>query len=175
MPMPADLMLERSGSAESLGDPAAWADWRRKLARKEMREGNARRAYKLASRHHLTADEGEDYADLEWLSGYIALRKLDDPETALKHFARYAAAVKSPISLGRPDIGRVAPMRRWAARAMRRLPMPKARVIRRRSTGFCLPKRLACRCRPRWLAARLTPTGRARISPIRRCFRLGGF
>ena len=97
----ADLMLERSGSAESLGDPMAWADWRRKLARKEMREGDAGRAYRLASRHHLTADEGEDYADLEWLSGYIALRKLDDPETALKHFVRYAAAVKSPISLGR--------------------------------------------------------------------------
>ena len=93
------LMLERSDSAESLGDPQAWADWRRKLARKEMREGDAGRAYKMAARHHLS--EGEDYADLEWLAGYIALRKLGDAETALRHFNRFAKAVASPISLGR--------------------------------------------------------------------------
>ncbi|MCX8507613.1 MAG: lytic transglycosylase domain-containing protein [Rhodobacteraceae bacterium] len=95
----ASLMLERSTSAESLGDPAAWADWRRKLARKEMREGDPRRAYRLAARHHLT--EGEDYADLEWLAGYIALRKLGDAQTALKHFNRYAAVANGPISRGR--------------------------------------------------------------------------
>ncbi len=93
------LMLERSDSAESLGDPQVWADWRRKLARKEMREGDAARAYKMAARHRLEA--GEDYADLEWLAGYIALRKLGDGETALVHFSRFAAAVSSPISLGR--------------------------------------------------------------------------
>ncbi len=93
------LMLERSDSADSLGDPQAWADWRRKLARKEMREGDAGRAYKMAARHHLS--DGEDYADLEWLAGYVALRKLGDADTALKHFDRFAGAVTSPISLGR--------------------------------------------------------------------------
>ena len=95
------LMLERSGSVESLGDPEAWADWRRKLARKEMREGDAHRAYKLASRHHLQPEDGEDYADLEWLAGYIALRKLGDADTALKHFRKFAKVAKGPISLGR--------------------------------------------------------------------------
>ncbi|MCY1127629.1 lytic transglycosylase domain-containing protein [Frigidibacter sp. RF13] len=93
------LMLERSGSAKELGDPEAWADWRRKLARKEMREGDPRRAYRMAANHHL--ESGDDYADLEWLSGYIALRKLGDVDTALKHFARYKAAVNGPISLAR--------------------------------------------------------------------------
>ncbi len=105
------LMLERSDSAEALGDPQAWADWRRKLARKEMREGDAGRAYKMAARHHLT--EGEDYADLEWLAGYIALRKLGDAETALKHFDRFAKAVTSPISLGRAGY--------WQGRALEAL------------------------------------------------------
>ena len=97
------LMLERSDSAESLGDPGAWADWRRKLARKEMREGDPRRAYKMAARHHLdpAGTSEDDYADLEWLAGYIALRKLGDAQTALKHFDRFAAVAGGPISRAR--------------------------------------------------------------------------
>jgi soluble lytic murein transglycosylase len=45
--------------------------------------------------------EGAAYSDLEWLSGYIALRYLGKPELALDHFQRFRAAVASPISLGR--------------------------------------------------------------------------
>jgi soluble lytic murein transglycosylase len=55
----------------------------------------------MAAGHHL--DGGSDYADLEWLAGYIALRKLGDAETALKHFARFEAAVNGPISLSRAN------------------------------------------------------------------------
>ena len=97
------LMLERSESAETLGDPGAWADWRRKLARKEMREGDPRQAYRMAARHRLEPGgaTAEDYADLEWLSGYIALRKLGDAEAALKHFDRFAAVANGPISRAR--------------------------------------------------------------------------
>ncbi len=93
------LILERSTSAESLGDPAAWAPRRALLARREMREGDAARAYQIASRHYLQS--GGDYADLEWLSGFIALRLLNDPQTALTHFRNLRAGVSSPISLGR--------------------------------------------------------------------------
>lgn len=93
------LMREVSVSAEALGRPEAWSNRRRSFARDEMREGNAKTAYEIASRHFLT--EGSDYADLEWLSGYIALRKLDDPKTALRHFENHDAAVQSPISRGR--------------------------------------------------------------------------
>ena len=93
------LLLERSTSAESLGQPEAWSNRRRAMARSEMRTGDPRRAYRLASQHFLT--EGSDFADLEWLSGYIALRFLDDPEQALKHFMAHDSAVQSPISQGR--------------------------------------------------------------------------
>ena len=96
-----DLLLERSVSAEALGDPQQWADWRRRLARKEMREGDPRRAYRMASDHFL--QDGTDYADLEWLAGYIALRKLGDGERALGHFRRMEAAVGGPISLARAN------------------------------------------------------------------------
>ncbi len=94
-----DLMQERSGSAQTLGRPEAWGKRRRDLARQLMRDGKAREAYSLASRHHLT--EGDDYSDLEWLSGFIALTDLNDPETALTHFRRLRIAVATPISLGR--------------------------------------------------------------------------
>ena len=94
-----DLMIARSVSAKSLGKPERWARKRRAYAREEMRKGNSRRAYRLAANHFLS--EGADYADLEWLAGYIALRKLKDPKRALVHFNRFRAAVATPISFGR--------------------------------------------------------------------------
>ena len=94
-----DLMLDASKSVETLGDPAAWGNRRRGLARDEMRSGSPERAYAMASQHFLT--EGSDFADLEWLSGYIALRFLKDPARAIEHFKGHDGAVESPISKGR--------------------------------------------------------------------------
>ena len=93
------LILERSDSAESLGRPEAWAERRAVLARWLMRQGRGAEAYKVASRHRMTA--GQAYADLEFLAGFVALRKLNDPTTALKHFAHLKAGVSTPISLAR--------------------------------------------------------------------------
>jgi len=93
------LLLDRSRSVETLGEPAAWANRRRAMARDEMRDGDPALAYQLAARHFLT--EGSNYADLEWLAGFIALRLLDDPELALAHFQNHRAAIASPISRGR--------------------------------------------------------------------------
>lgn len=93
------ILLARSTSAEALGEPFRWSGWRRSLARWEMREGRFEQAYQLASQHFLT--EGSSYADLEWLSGYLALRYLEKPALALQHFEAFEAAVESPISVGR--------------------------------------------------------------------------
>lgn len=95
----ADWLIERSASAESLGRPARWAGWRAVLARRDLRADDPGRAYRLASSHHL--GDGARFADLEWLAGYIALRHLDDPATALGHFRALRVRVGSPISLGR--------------------------------------------------------------------------
>ncbi|CAM4107593.1 lytic transglycosylase domain-containing protein [Palleronia rufa] len=95
----ATLLREQSVSAETLGDPSAWARGRRDLARRLMRSGDVDASYAVASSHWLT--EGSDYADLEWLSGYLALRRLDRPQDALRHFLRFRKAVFTPISLGR--------------------------------------------------------------------------
>jgi soluble lytic murein transglycosylase len=94
-----DLLVERSTSAQKLGRPDKWAGRRRSYARQEMRNGDNKRAYLIASQHFL--HKGSDFADLEWLAGYIALRKLNDPTTALMHFQRFQAAVATPISYGR--------------------------------------------------------------------------
>ena len=95
----AELLLERSTSAEGLGRPEAWARWRAFLVRRALREGDAQLAYRLAAGHHL--DDGAQFADLEWLAGFIALRHLDDAAAALRHFQRLRVRVASPISLGR--------------------------------------------------------------------------
>jgi soluble lytic murein transglycosylase len=98
----ATLILERSKSAETLGRPEAWAERRAVLARYLMRNGRAKEAYRIAANHHIPVDGGASaYADLEFLAGFIALRRLDDPETALKHFNHLLAGVSTPISLAR--------------------------------------------------------------------------
>ncbi|MGR3436702.1 MAG: lytic transglycosylase domain-containing protein [Shimia sp.] len=82
-----------------LGRPEAWGNLRRRYARQLMRDGQARRAYALAANHGLS--EGRHFADLEWLAGYVALRKRRDAATALRHFERFETAVDTPISLAR--------------------------------------------------------------------------
>ncbi len=96
-----DLMLARSTGPDALGEPDKWAEGRRRLARLEMRNGSASRAYDIAANHHMTPEMGYGYADLEWLAGFLALRRLDDPATAARHFKNFSAAVRSPISQGR--------------------------------------------------------------------------
>jgi soluble lytic murein transglycosylase len=109
------LLVERSTSAEALGQPENWANRRRGLARGEMRSGDPKRAYAMASQHFLT--EGSNYADLEWLSGYIALRFLDNPTVAYQHFLNHDAAVMSPISQGRAGY--------WQGRALEAMGDPE--------------------------------------------------
>lgn len=94
-----DVLIERSISQEALGQPEMWAERRRVIARQKMRDGDPVLAYAIASAHYL--EGGSTYADLEWLSGFLALRKLQSPVQALEHFRNHEAAVVTPISLGR--------------------------------------------------------------------------
>ncbi|ETW12089.1 transglycosylase [Roseivivax marinus] len=96
-----ELLLERATSAESLGEPSAWAERRRVMAREKMRAGDVETAYRIASTHYMVPNGEYAYSDLEWLSGFLALRFLNDPELAAEHFRRMRASVDTPISLGR--------------------------------------------------------------------------
>ena len=95
----ASLIIERSATKSQLGDPAVWAEKRASLTRWLMRNDAPRDAYRVAASHHLTA--GTEYSDLEFLAGYVALRKLNDPARALAHFTRLQSATATPISQAR--------------------------------------------------------------------------
>ena len=94
-----NLLIAQSKTPKTLGQAARWAKKRYTLARSMMLSKKYNRAYGLAAAHHLR--EGGQYADLEWLSGFIALRFLDQPDLAIRHFTNLQSAVATPISLGR--------------------------------------------------------------------------
>ncbi|MGB0749364.1 MAG: lytic transglycosylase domain-containing protein [Magnetospiraceae bacterium] len=81
------------------GVPEVVWEERHILSRYALRRGNARLAYDLAKDHGLTT--GLEHAEAEWYLGWIALRYLKKPDTALKHFDAFRADVFTPISVGR--------------------------------------------------------------------------
>jgi len=93
-----DMMLEMSRQRR-LGRAEKWADERALFVRESLDGNRNKRAYALAAGHGLT--EGKYFADMEWIAGWIALRKLGDPNTALSHFNRLHAGVKTPVSQAR--------------------------------------------------------------------------
>jgi soluble lytic murein transglycosylase len=95
----ATLIVDSSSSADTLGRPEAWAERRALLARRLLRDGDPRMAYRVAASHHLAG--GSDYADLEFIAGFVTLRHLGDAQAGLDHFRRLSAAVSTPISLAR--------------------------------------------------------------------------
>jgi len=94
-----EMILARSASAALLGRPEEWARRRTALARDLLADGRAREAYQVAAGHFLTA--GGDYAELEFLAGFIALRKLNKAEVARGHFRHLEEGVSTGISLSR--------------------------------------------------------------------------
>jgi soluble lytic murein transglycosylase len=110
----AALIVDTSDSAETLGRPEEWADRRALLARRLLRDGDPRMAYRVAASHHLAG--GPDYADLEFVAGFVALRSLGDAQAALQHFQALGAAVATPISLSRAAY--------WQGRALEALNRP---------------------------------------------------
>lgn len=75
-----------------------WAE-RRALMTSLMRSGDMRAAYEAAAGNGLST--GEPYAEAEFFAGWLALKKLNEPATALKHFENIKRAGTSPITLGR--------------------------------------------------------------------------
>jgi peptidoglycan lytic transglycosylase len=68
-------------------------------ARQALQDGNIRTAYQLVSDTGLTS--GNNFSDAEFMAGWIALRKLNDPQAALAHLTKLANGVSRPISLAR--------------------------------------------------------------------------
>ncbi len=76
-----------------------WWDLRFWVARYAFRVGDFSVAYRLASQHGM--DSGGGFAEGEWFAGWLALRFLQQPETAYRHFQTLYEGVSYPISLSR--------------------------------------------------------------------------
>ncbi len=103
------IWAKEGGPAEAAAPddrrPAFW-DERNLLARRMLRAGDPAAAYALASGHRQT---GEAAIDAEFLSGWIALRRLQQPDVAARHFQTLAALSHAAITQGRAHY--------WAGRA----------------------------------------------------------
>lgn len=92
--------------------PEKWWGELNILARRRMEADDFAGAYKIVKRHSLT--DGIEYAQAEWLVGWLALRQLQDPVEAYRHFDALYRNVGTAISLSRGAY--------WAARAAEQLP-----------------------------------------------------
>jgi soluble lytic murein transglycosylase len=75
-----------------------WAELK-KACRGSLNDGNVSAAYRLAAAHG--TNNGESFAEGEFLAGWIALRFLNDAPTAMKHFTALYAGTTSIISQSR--------------------------------------------------------------------------
>lgn len=85
------LLRSAPKSAEKLVDPNEWWDEREIQVRLAMNEGKFKTAYALAAGHGEGLDHW-DLSDAEFLAGWIALRFLNRPKDAHKHFSAASAA-----------------------------------------------------------------------------------
>jgi len=92
----AKIMLDVTRDPVALVDTRSWWERRRWLARDILDLGDPRTAYRIAAGHSNT--ERVDIADAEFHAGWIALRFLNDPATARKHFAVVVQAGTTPIT-----------------------------------------------------------------------------
>ncbi|MCR6632030.1 MAG: lytic transglycosylase domain-containing protein [Magnetospirillum sp.] len=107
--------------------PDLWWQERGILARRALQKGLISRAYQVAADHALDPKSNQ-YADAEFLAGWVALRFLDDRDTATAHFQRMWDNVTTPLSRSRAAYwaGRTAETlkdseaaRRWYAQGAR--------------------------------------------------------
>ncbi len=78
--------------------PAFWTE-RQYLAHQLLRDGDTQNAYDLVVAHGQT--EPEMVAEAEFLAGFIALRRLNNPAGAVRHFNALAASSRAVLTQSR--------------------------------------------------------------------------
>ena len=76
-----------------------WWKQRESVVRSLLYKKRFKTAYKVASEHSLSS--GPEFAEAEWLSGWIAHSFLKSPEYSVNHFLNFYDNVSYPISLAR--------------------------------------------------------------------------
>ncbi len=94
-----EILLNIPNDKNYMVRPDKWWKERSILARSLIYKKRYETAYKITSRNGLS--EGPEYAEAEWMSGWIAFSFLNDPYLAEEHFKRFYENVSYPISLSR--------------------------------------------------------------------------
>jgi soluble lytic murein transglycosylase len=102
------MLLDTPSEPNLLLDLNNWWIERRVNCRDALNAGKPQIAYEIADKHGLVS--GDSYIEAEFLAGWIALRFLSEPRTALRHFIalRQAATSSRNIALGEYWLGRTA-------------------------------------------------------------------
>jgi len=95
----AKIIMQAPRDPEQRVDGDKWWAEQRLIARELLDKGDAQTAYKVASHH--TAESPAQQIEAEFHAGWIALRFLNDPATAAKHFAAVGQTASTPISQSR--------------------------------------------------------------------------
>ena len=94
-----EILLNIKNTDKYMVRPDKWWTERSIIARSLIYKKRYEVAYKISSQHGLK--NGPEYAEAEWMSGWIALSFLNDPLLAKDHFTKFYNNVGYPISLSR--------------------------------------------------------------------------
>ena len=94
-----EIIFKVRNNKDYLVRPDKWWTERAIMTRALIYKKKYELAYKVASEHSL--DKSPEFAEAEWLSGWIALSFLNDPILAIDHFNNFYQNVGYPISLSR--------------------------------------------------------------------------
>jgi soluble lytic murein transglycosylase len=95
----AKIIMQAPRDRELRVDGDEWWAEQRLVTRELLDKGDAQTAYNVASHH--AAESPAQQIEAEFHAGWIALRFLNDPTTAAKHFAKVSDTASTPISLAR--------------------------------------------------------------------------
>ncbi len=99
-----ELLLK---APDNLSHPDLWAEERLDIANLFIDDGKYAAAYRVLAGHYDMS--GAFNYEVDWLAGWLALRKLNEPAAALNHFMTFYSEVSYPISRARGAY--------WAGRA----------------------------------------------------------
>ena len=94
-----EILLNIDNTKEYMVRPEKWWTERSIIARSLIYKKKYETAYKIASQHAMS--QGPEFAEAEWMSGWIAFSFLKDPLLAEEYFKRFYENVGYPISLAR--------------------------------------------------------------------------
>ena len=99
-----EIINNAPNNNDSLVRADLWWEERHVISRSLIYKKKYQLAYDVAKNHSLDKEkenEGSAFAEAEWMSGWIALSFLNDPELASQHFDNFYKNVGYPISLAR--------------------------------------------------------------------------